>query len=463
MAPRQKRKLERTEELLIPSASRGAQRPHLHIDEQVADNLRTVHRTTTVYYPPVPAGPPSPGELSHDIGMDSDVSFGFSAVPSKEEIERFLAAHGLEDDDDTAEEAKENRQRTFVTLEHDRTLRDWSEQSDKFLDELLRLEGLRGASQDRCPLCFTYQSAEPEYRCSDCFGGRFVCRACCLSVHQDQPFHRIKRWNGLFFEKTTLQALGLSVQLGHAHGEPCLSPIPGPRASLVIHTNGFHPVTLLFCGCSNIATAGDRTQQLLRAELFGATLTDPTTFCTFRVLEAFHGITLQSKITAYDYYMSLQAQTDVTGLGPQYDRLKPFLRVIREWRFLKLLKRSGRGHLPGGVKNMEAGALCLRCPACPRPGVNLPDNWQTVSDDLKFMYLLILAIDANFRLKRRAVSNDARDPGLMSGCGYFTPDEEYREHILQYADQDDVSRLAGPRTECTDPSVIQISTCTGFA
>ena len=57
------------------------------------------------------------------------------------------------------------------------------------------------------------------------------------------------------------------------------------------------------------------------------------------------------------------------------------------------------------------------------------------------MYTLIIAIDANFRLKRRAVSNDARDPGLMSGLGYFVADEPYRNYILQYADQEDVSLI----------------------
>ena len=44
----------------------------------------------------------------------------------------------------------------------------------------------------------------------------------------------------------------------------------------------------------------------------------------------------------------------------------------------------------------------------------------------------------NFRLKRRAVSNNARDPGLMSGQAYFVPDDIYRKHVLKYADQEDV-------------------------
>ena len=65
------------------------------------------------------------------------------------------------------------------------------------------------------------------------------------------------------------------------------------------------------------------------------------------------------------------------------DRLKPFLRMVREWRYLKLLKRAGRAHVEDGVENIAPGGLCLRCPACPRPGFNLPDNWETVPDDLK--------------------------------------------------------------------------------
>lgn len=52
---------------------------------------------------------------------------------------------------------------------------------------------------------------------------------------------------------------------------------------------------------------------------------------------------------------------------------------------------------------------------------------------------MILAIDANFRLKRRAVSSNLRDPALSSGWGFFVGDAAYREHILKYADQADVS------------------------
>jgi hypothetical protein len=49
------------------------------------------------------------------------------------------------------------------------------------------------------------------------------------------------------------------------------------------------------------------------------------------------------------------------------------MRVIRQWRDLKYRKWHGFGHTndePG------AGDLALFCPACPQPGINLPDNWR---------------------------------------------------------------------------------------
>ncbi len=54
---------------------------------------------------------------------------------------------------------------------------------------------------------------------------------------------------------------------------------------------------------------------------------------------------------------------------------------------------------------------------------------------------MFIAIDANFRLKRRAVSNEIRDPALAPGLGYFVDDGPYRAYLLDRADQKDVSNL----------------------
>lgn len=47
-------------------------------------------------------------------------------------------------------------------------------------------------------------------------------------------------------------------------------------------------------------------------------------------------------------------------------------------------------------------------------------------------------MDACFRLKRRAVSNEQKDPILGSGWGYFVEDTKYREVLGAYADQEEV-------------------------
>lgn len=47
-------------------------------------------------------------------------------------------------------------------------------------------------------------------------------------------------------------------------------------------------------------------------------------------------------------------------------------------------------------------------------------------------------MDACFRLKRRLVSNELKDPGLATGATYFVPDGPFREFLTQVTDQLDV-------------------------
>jgi len=55
--------------------------------------------------------------------------------------------------------------------------------------------------------------------------------------------------------------------------------------------------------------------------------------------------------------------------------------MVREWRYLKMLKRAGRGHDATGATGTKPGELAVLCPACPQPGKNLPDGWENVPDD----------------------------------------------------------------------------------
>lgn len=57
------------------------------------------------------------------------------------------------------------------------------------------------------------------------------------------------------------------------------------------------------------------------------------------------------------------------------------MRMIRQWRSLKQLKRAGRGNDPAGIAATKLGECALLCPACPQPDINLPVRWEYISDD----------------------------------------------------------------------------------
>lgn len=58
--------------------------------------------------------------------------------------------------------------------------------------------------------------------------------------------------------------------------------------------------------------------------------------------------------------------------------------ALREWRHIKMCKRAGRGHSLSGIGGTEAGGLSVQCRACPLPGVNLPDGWESAPEELKY-------------------------------------------------------------------------------
>ncbi|KAG1785020.1 uncharacterized protein HD556DRAFT_1435293 [Suillus plorans] len=290
---------------------------------------------------------------------------------------------------------------------------------------MIRLEG-----RVSMRLCLECDGPNPEYKCQDCFGSELHCSTCILSVHAHHPLHRLQKWNGQYFERISLKALGLRIQLGHITGRQCVNPHRAFNDDFVIiDIFGIHEVSLDFCGC---AIAESRMQQLLRMSLFPSTTSDPKTAATFRVLEQYHLLSFESKISAYEFYHGLRRMSDNTGLLLIKDRYESFMRMIREWRHLKMLKRSGQGHDPKGVEATAQGECAVLCPACPHPGKNLPDNWKDAPR--RWLYGLFLAIDANFRLKRKAVSNDSVDPSLSSGWAYFVEDEAYKGFLDSNSD-----------------------------
>ncbi|KAJ6552342.1 hypothetical protein DFH09DRAFT_1086110 [Mycena vulgaris] len=250
----------------------------------------------------------------------------------------------------------------------------------------------------------------------------------------------MQTWSGSCFVRTDLQSLGLRLQLGHKRGEVCPGTVArsveeqvaaARETFCIVDSNGIHEVGVDFCTCGGETS---RTNQLLRAGLYPATSTRPRSAATFRVLRKFHKQSFESKCSAYEFYNALSRETNNTG-NFQPRRV---LCMTREWRHLMMLKRSARGHMKGGTRGIEAGACALLCPACSQPGKNLPlgGEWKSVGREKRFLYSLFLAIDANFRMKRKQVSSEAADPGLNHGAAFFSEVKKYMSHVRKHWDEE---------------------------
>ncbi|KAJ7842993.1 hypothetical protein B0H14DRAFT_2586037 [Mycena olivaceomarginata] len=134
--------------------------------------------------------------------------------------------------------------------------------------------------------------------------------------------------------------------------------------------------------------------------------------------------------------------TDATsGSGMTWlpDRYKQFQRMARQWAFLKRVKRAGRGHDPAGVEKTKLGECTVICWACLHDSCNLPENWQDVAPEYRFLYMLLVAVDTNFRLRNRMRANEINDPLLGPGWGCWVDPTAYKDHIKNYVHENDVS------------------------
>ncbi|KAG2125960.1 hypothetical protein DEU56DRAFT_872983 [Suillus clintonianus] len=262
------------------------------------------------------------------------------------------------------------------------------------------------------------------YRCQDCHGGELMCPTCAVHIHERQPLHRIECWNGTSFQITTLKTLGARFQLGHPIGVQCINLIPAFNDDFVIlDCNGIHEVGLDFCACQS---AQPHIIQLLCGHLFPATTSDPKSAATFRVLEYFQMLSFESKGSAWEFYNTVVRLTENIGTHVPKNHYDSLRWMICEWCFVMQMKHCGQGHHLGGIKATEAGACAVLCPACPHPNKNLPVGWENSPPEFQFLYVMFIAIDANFRLVRRNVSSDAVDPGLNHGYTFFVEETGYK-------------------------------------
>lgn len=262
------------------------------------------------------------------------------------------------------------------------------------------------------------------------------------------PFHRVSRWSGRSFYRSSISEAGIVLYMGHG-GQPCpaydrthtpddldnshchTSPDychnpaesrPRPEENSAPHltsweeagikletvkpshhldemgnpwltlidTTGIHQIQAYYCRCTQGCAVPEHIQ-LLRVGLYPATITMPRTVFTFRVLDDYLLLNLETKATPQRFLAKLQRATTNHFPDALPDRYRELLRVIRQWRNLRLQQNAGLAYT--GQSDTKPGRLALFCPACPQPDVNLPPDWQ---DDPE-RYIPVLPTRNRFR------------------------------------------------------------------
>jgi len=138
-------------------------------------------------------------------------------------------------------------------------------------------------------------------RCDDCFASSCLCETCMSASHSRAPFHRIRRWNGQFFQHEPATA---EIWLGH-EGRPCQTPLATHKIDIA-HITGIFAVQVHPCGC-DAAGAGDEwllPRQLMRQGLFPGSLDQFQVHWafTFKYLDQWLAVSHHAKISVMDYW-----------------------------------------------------------------------------------------------------------------------------------------------------------------
>ena len=196
-----------------------------------------------------------------------------------------------------------------------------------------------------CGVCLSNKGS---FRCMDCFGQALFCHSCCIKAHSSLPFYSIERWTGEFFIKTSLNAEGFILHLGHG-GILCPANVSAPeptedrecdemnevlleaweprdtRALVIVDVLKVHQLKVSWCCCKG---APGHEIQLFHHHLFPASISRPSTAFTFAVLNYFHVDAVECKTSASNFFSKLRCLTDFAS--PQSVPVSRFHPILLE-------------------------------------------------------------------------------------------------------------------------------------
>ncbi|KAF8261851.1 hypothetical protein EI94DRAFT_1604708 [Lactarius quietus] len=364
-------------------------------------------------------------------------------------------------------------------------MEQWLDHRDRYLHLLLEMEGVTQAP--KCSVC----DRAMEVKCSNCIGGTYFCKACCLQSQRSSPFHQMSQWTGSHFMPVSLYSLGFVLCLGHqghscpmtkahcskkksmqskpashkaineetspslehpdisdaylpaeslhylsdplfGHADPLIDTLPGNSKRLrtaalgnlllnVVHQSGVFNMEVLYCICPN---AGEKDKQLFQSGMFPSSFKQIETAFTFSALEEFLTDNLECKTMAQQYFSKLQGITNRMFPHTVPNLYRQLLRASRQWRDLRNRMESGLGHQDDdGID----GSMAIFCPACPQPGINLPDDWKIRYNENQLVRTFIM--DGNFAAEHMRCRSGDKDVPLSPGMAFMANPEAYKTHL----------------------------------
>ncbi|KAF8267468.1 hypothetical protein EI94DRAFT_1700968 [Lactarius quietus] len=216
------------------------------------------------------------------------------------------------------------------------------------------------------------------------------------------------------------------------HADPLIDTSPGNAKRLrtaasgnplltVVHQSGIFNMEVLYCICPN---AGEKDEQLFQSGMFPSSFKQIETAFTFSALEEFLTDNLECKTTAQQYFSKLQGITNWMFPHTVPNLYKQLLRASHQWRDLRNRMQSGLGHQDeDGID----GSMAIFCPACPQPGINLPDDWKIRYNENQLIRTFIM--DGNFAAEHMRCRSGDKDVPLSPGMAFMANPEAYKTHL----------------------------------
>ncbi|KAI9430336.1 hypothetical protein H4582DRAFT_2063950 [Lactarius indigo] len=318
----------------------------------------------------------------------------------------------------------------------------WIDIRSRYLHLLLEMEGLTRAP--KCSMC----TMSMQIKCSDCVGvegvqaakepqtsrrrSRHTRSTSLISVEEEQahssggpqpPLQALEDMHGI--SDTLYDFPGDVLDPSEGNTRRTRTAKSGNPLITIVNQTGVFDMDVLFCICPN---AGADDEQLLQAGIFPSTFKQIETAFTFSVLDDFLADNLECKTTAQQYYSKLQSITNRMFPDHVPNLYKQLLRASRQWRDLRNRIQNGLGHLQVGDPAND-GSMAIFCPACPQPGINLPDDWKDRYNDEPNQLIRTFIMDGNFSAEHMRCRTGEADVPLSAGMAFMANPNSYKAHL----------------------------------